>query len=121
MSEPTDDRPRRPIRSFVLRQGKMTDAQKRAFELHWPKYGADMLDGRTEINNWRFRRQTDGFSSRQIYEKGFAPRGVRTTPLEGSPLPDKSFDATSGSTELKFDLTQIAIGQEYGYRVDLIR
>jgi tRNA (guanine-N7-)-methyltransferase len=29
----------RPIRSFVLRQGRTTEAQKRAFELHWPKYG----------------------------------------------------------------------------------
>jgi tRNA (guanine-N7-)-methyltransferase len=32
---------RRPIRSFVLRQGRMSDAQKRAFELHWPKFGLD--------------------------------------------------------------------------------
>ena len=31
----------RPIRSFVLRQGRMSDAQKRAFELHWAKYGLD--------------------------------------------------------------------------------
>ena len=32
---------RRPIRSFVLRQGRMSDAQKRAFEQHWPSYGLD--------------------------------------------------------------------------------
>lgn len=31
----------RPIRSFVLRQGRQTDAQKRAFDLHWPAYGLD--------------------------------------------------------------------------------
>ena len=31
----------RPIRSFVLRQGRQTDAQKRAFDLHWPTYGVD--------------------------------------------------------------------------------
>lgn len=31
----------RPIRSFVLRQGRQTDAQKRAFELHWPTYGLE--------------------------------------------------------------------------------
>ena len=30
---------RRPIRSFVLRQGRMSDAQKKAFELHWDKFG----------------------------------------------------------------------------------
>jgi tRNA (guanine-N7-)-methyltransferase len=32
---------RRPIRSFVLRQGRTTEAQKRAFELHWPAFGLD--------------------------------------------------------------------------------
>lgn len=29
----------RPIRSFVLRQGRQTDAQKRAFDQHWPALG----------------------------------------------------------------------------------
>ena len=29
----------RPIRSFVLRQGRMTEAQKRAFDSHWARYG----------------------------------------------------------------------------------
>jgi tRNA (guanine-N7-)-methyltransferase len=32
---------RRPIRSFVLRQGRMSEAQRRAFEQHWDKYGLD--------------------------------------------------------------------------------
>ncbi len=31
----------RPIRSFVLRQGRQTGAQKRAFELHWVRLGLD--------------------------------------------------------------------------------
>jgi tRNA (guanine-N7-)-methyltransferase len=31
----------RAIRSFVLRQGRMTDAQERAFAEHWPRYGLD--------------------------------------------------------------------------------
>jgi tRNA (guanine-N7-)-methyltransferase len=31
----------RPIRSFVLRQGRQTDAQKRAFTEHWPRYGLE--------------------------------------------------------------------------------
>ncbi len=39
---PTDGAPvRRPIRSFVLRQGRMTEAQRRAFALHWPVYGLE--------------------------------------------------------------------------------
>jgi tRNA (guanine-N7-)-methyltransferase len=47
MSDPQDDsaqadaRRNRPIRSFVLRQGRQTDAQKRAFDLHWPGLGLD--------------------------------------------------------------------------------
>ena len=31
----------RPIRSFVLRQGRQTEAQKRAVELHCPSLGLD--------------------------------------------------------------------------------
>lgn len=41
---------RRPIRSFVLRQGRMSDAQKRAFELHWPKYGLDYAGLRRDFD-----------------------------------------------------------------------
>ena len=39
-ADPTDAAARhRPIRSFVLRQGRQTEAQKRAFDLHWPALG----------------------------------------------------------------------------------
>lgn len=33
--------PFRPIRSFVRREGRMTDAQRRALETLWPKYGLE--------------------------------------------------------------------------------
>jgi len=33
--------PRRAIRSFVLRQGRMTEAQERAFGEHWARFGLD--------------------------------------------------------------------------------
>eukprot|EP00163_Fabomonas_tropica_P004727 TRINITY_DN14176_c0_g1_i1.p2 TRINITY_DN14176_c0_g1~~TRINITY_DN14176_c0_g1_i1.p2 ORF type:complete len:245 (-),score=37.76 TRINITY_DN14176_c0_g1_i1:654-1388(-) len=36
---------RRGIRSFVLRQGRMTEGQKRAFERSWPKYGLTREQG----------------------------------------------------------------------------
>lgn len=41
--EPQNDNPLRlrAIRSFVLRQGRQTEAQKRAFTEHWPKFGLD--------------------------------------------------------------------------------
>jgi tRNA (guanine-N7-)-methyltransferase len=40
--------PRRAIRSFVMRAGRMTDAQKRGIDLGWPRFGLnlDALFGR---------------------------------------------------------------------------
>ncbi|MEJ2396609.1 MAG: tRNA (guanosine(46)-N(7))-methyltransferase TrmB [Candidatus Thiodiazotropha sp.] len=35
----------RPIRSYVLRQGRMTEAQQRAFETLWPRYGLTLDEG----------------------------------------------------------------------------
>lgn len=35
------------IRSFVLRQGRMTGGQERAFTTLWPTYGVDLQDGMT--------------------------------------------------------------------------
>ncbi|HET7267964.1 MAG TPA: tRNA (guanosine(46)-N7)-methyltransferase TrmB [Oleiagrimonas sp.] len=31
----------RPVRSYVLREGRITPAQKRAFDAHWERYGLD--------------------------------------------------------------------------------
>jgi tRNA (guanine-N7-)-methyltransferase len=41
--EPSDEPARadRHIRSFVLRQGRFTPAQQRAFEQHWARFGLD--------------------------------------------------------------------------------
>ncbi|MCK7575265.1 MAG: tRNA (guanosine(46)-N7)-methyltransferase TrmB [Chromatiales bacterium] len=35
------ERPRRAIRSFVLREGRLTAAQERAFSELWPRFGVD--------------------------------------------------------------------------------
>lgn len=37
---------RRPIRTFVLRQGRLTAAQERAFQALWPLYGVDWQPGK---------------------------------------------------------------------------
>lgn len=42
MSEQSTPPPRRTIRSFVLRAGRMTEAQRRALELDWPALGIDI-------------------------------------------------------------------------------
>lgn len=38
---PLPQKPVRSIRSFVLRQGRATESQKRAFDRHWPAIGLD--------------------------------------------------------------------------------
>ncbi len=37
----SEDLKKRRIRSYVLRQGRVTQAQKRAFTDHWPRYGIE--------------------------------------------------------------------------------
>lgn len=36
---------RRDIRSFVIRGGRITEAQQNAFDLYWPQYGLSLQDG----------------------------------------------------------------------------
>lgn len=47
MSEPTDapSASRRRIRSFVLRAGRITDAQTRALDEQWPRFGVELPAG----------------------------------------------------------------------------
>lgn len=40
-----DEEQRRSIRSYVLRQGRFTPAQQRAFGEHWARYGLAIADG----------------------------------------------------------------------------
>lgn len=42
--------PRR-IKSFVLREGRFTEAQQRAFELHWKDFGLDYSDEIVDLNS----------------------------------------------------------------------
>ena len=46
----------RSIRSFVLRQGRATPAQRRAFELHWPRFGLDYTGARGNVDEAFIRR-----------------------------------------------------------------
>ncbi len=39
------ERPLRRIRSFVMRPGRMTEGQKKAFEQHWPSRGLELAAG----------------------------------------------------------------------------
>lgn len=42
-------RPLRRIRSFVLRTGRMTEGQKRAYDIHWPSKGLDVDNGMLDL------------------------------------------------------------------------
>ncbi|HEY9143046.1 MAG TPA: tRNA (guanosine(46)-N7)-methyltransferase TrmB [Arenimonas sp.] len=64
-SPPDQPERHRPIRSFVLRQGRQTEAQKRAFELHWPRYGLDYA-GQPRDFDAAFGRQ-----AQRVVEIGF--------------------------------------------------
>ena len=46
MSEPPK---RRPIRSFVLRSGRMTEAQQRAYDENWGQWGLEYDDGVLDV------------------------------------------------------------------------
>ena len=58
-----DPRHRR-IRSFVLRQGRFTPAQQRAFEEHWERYGLDPA----AIPDWN---KVFGRNAQRVLEIGF--------------------------------------------------
>ena len=60
------DAPRhRAIRSFVLRQGRLTPAQQRAFDAHWARYGREPAGSPVEWN------EVFGRAARRVLEIGF--------------------------------------------------
>ena len=49
--EPTSNQgPRRTVRSFVVRAGRMTAAQERAWTELWPRYGVETADGPLDLS-----------------------------------------------------------------------
>jgi len=51
MSSVIENKMQRPIRSFVLRQGRFTPAQQRAFDEYWPRFGIDFSGQYRDFNN----------------------------------------------------------------------
>jgi tRNA (guanine-N7-)-methyltransferase len=50
LSEPDEAAPRRrQIRSYVVRGGRLTDAQQRALDEYWPRYGLEYGDGMLDL------------------------------------------------------------------------
>ena len=49
---------KRTIRSFVIREGRFTDAQKRALKEYWPAYGIDAdIPDNSDLNHYFNQRQ----------------------------------------------------------------
>lgn len=82
--EHTEDLKKRPIRSFVLRQGRLTDAQQRAIEIGMPKYGVPYLPRTLDLNTLFGRTE-----SAKILEIGFG-MGETTARIAQS-LPEYDF------------------------------
>ena len=64
--ESNPDNTHRPIRSFVLRQGRLTRGQERALETGWPVYGVEYQPNLLDVNQTFGRTQ-----SKKILEIGF--------------------------------------------------
>src|SRR5690554_2183456 len=71
MADPLQNKPytadpgRRSIRSFVLRQGRFTEAQQRAFEALWPRYDLDYAGSQRDFD------AAFGRSAPRVLEIGF--------------------------------------------------
>ena len=81
----------RRIRSFVLRQGRLTKGQERALETEWPKFGVDYSEDRFDLNATFGRTE-----SKKILEIGFG-MGESTAKIAQT-LPDCDFLAVEVHT-----------------------
>jgi len=82
--EESEDPTKRKIRSFVLRQGRLTPAQERAFLSGWPVYGLEYQKEPLDISQ-AFERS----DSKKILEIGFG-MGDATAKIAQT-LPDHDF------------------------------
>lgn len=82
--EEGDDPTKRKIRSFVLRQGRLTPAQARAYASAWPRFGIEYQKNALALSK-TFSRET----SQKVLEIGFG-MGDATAKIAQT-LPDHDF------------------------------
>lgn len=85
----------RPIRSFVLRQGRLTKGQERALQTAWPIFGIEYAAQQLDLNAV-FSRDADRTHSKKILEIGFGMG--ETTAKIAQTLPDCDFLAVEVHT-----------------------
>ena len=81
----------RRIRSFVLRQGRLTTGQARALKTEWPTFGIDYAENKLDLNQVFGRKD-----SKKILEIGFGMG--ETTAKIAQTLPDFDFLAVEVHT-----------------------
>ena len=78
------DRPRRAIRSFVVRAGRMTVAQDRAWQELWPRFGIETTDAAARpARDLRSRRAAHARD--RVRQRRIAGRARRGAPGAGLP------------------------------------
>lgn len=82
--EPSEDLTQRRIRSFVLRQGRLTKGQEKALTDHWPQFGIDYTPNLIDLTQV-YERQ----ASLKILEIGFG-MGETTAKIAQS-MPNADF------------------------------
>ncbi|TWH76107.1 tRNA (guanine-N(7)-)-methyltransferase [Azomonas agilis] len=83
VSESSEDLKKRPIRSFVIRAGRMTEGQQRGLEQGWPRFGLELESGPLNFE------QTFGRQAPRTFEIGF---GMGHSTLEmAAAAPDIDF------------------------------
>ena len=87
----TENLQHRRIRSFVLRQGRLTKGQERALETEWPKFGIDYSEEKLDLDAVFARKE-----SKKILEIGFG-MGESTAKIAQT-LPDCDFLAVEVHT-----------------------
>ncbi len=91
MVDDADDKPKRKIRSFVLRQSRMTTGQARALETAWPQFGIEFEQAKLDLNATFGRVE-----SKKVLEIGFG-MGDATAKIAQT-LPESDFLAVEVHT-----------------------
>ena len=95
-TENKEDLKARRIRSFVLRQGRVTKGQERALETQWPKYGVEYGLQSIDLNTLFGRSDLSTQPNKKILEIGFGMG--ETTAKIAHTLPDCDFLAAEVHT-----------------------
>ena len=86
----------RRIRSFVLRQGRVTKGQERALETQWPIFGIEFANQKLDLNVVFDQHHTQNKTNKKILEIGFGMG--ETTAKIAQTLPNYDFIAVEVHT-----------------------